>query len=101
MNLKDFIKNTLLDIVTGVEEANTEKNRFLLASHIHGGTGESGQKVEFDLSVIVNEQSESDIKGGIQVALVNLGSGIKETESNQNIHKIKFEVFVSEKEQSS
>ncbi len=101
MKLKNFIKHTLVDIVKGVKEANEETNRFLLTSQFHERTGESGQKVEFDLSVIVNEQSESDIKGAIQVALVNLGGGFKETESNQNIHKIKFEVFVSEKEQSN
>ena len=99
MELKNFIKHTLVDIVKGVEEANQETNRFLLTSQFHGGTGESGQKVEFDLSVIVEEQSASDLKGGIHVALVNLGTGVKETELNQNIHKIKFEVFISENEQ--
>jgi hypothetical protein len=60
-------------------------------------TGGNGQKVEFDISVIVNESSENDVNGGIKVALVNLGGGKKESESNQNIHKINFEVFVTEK----
>lgn len=90
MELKDFIKRTLLDIVGGVEEANTEKNRFRLTSQVHHRTGESGQKVEFDVSVIVNESSDSTMNGGIKVALANLGGGIKESESNQNIQKIKF-----------
>lgn len=97
MELKDFIKRTLIDIVTGVEEANKEKNRFHLTSQRHHGTGESGQKVEFDVSITVNESSDSDIKGGIKVALVSLGGGVKESESNQNIQKIKFEVFISGK----
>lgn len=97
MELKDFIKRTLVDIVNGVEEANLEKNRFRLTSQIHHTTGESGQKVEFDVSVIVNESSDTDIKGGIKVALVNLGGGVKESQSNQNLQKIKFEVFISEK----
>jgi hypothetical protein len=97
MELKDFIKRTLIDIVTGVEEANKEKNRFHLTSHRHHGTGESGQKVEFDVSVIVNESSDSDVKGGIKVAFVDLGGGVKESQSNQNIQKIKFEIFISEK----
>ncbi len=100
MELKDFIKRALLDIVNGVDEANLEQNRFRLANHINN-RGTSGQKVEFDVSVIINETSESDTKGGIKVALVNLGAGIgagkKEIESNQNVHKIKFEVFVHEK----
>jgi hypothetical protein len=97
MELKDFIKHALLDVVNGVEEANQEKNRFRLTSQKHYGTGENGQKVEFDVSVMVNESSENDLKGGIKVALVNLGGGRKELESNQNVHKIKFEVFITEK----
>lgn len=97
MELKDFIKHALLDVVNGVEEANKEKDRFRLSSHKHAGTGGNGQKVEFDISVIVNESSESDVNGGIKVALVNLGGGKKESESNQNVHKINFEVFVTEK----
>jgi hypothetical protein len=97
MELKDFIKHTLLDIVNGVEEANQEKNRFRLTSQKHAGTGENGQKVEFDVSVIVNESSESGLKGGIKVALANLGGNRKESESNQNVQKIKFEIFVTGK----
>ena len=95
MELKDFIKRALLDVVNGVEEANTEKDRFRLTSHVHAN-GENGQKVEFDISVMINESSESDLKGGIKVALVNLGGSKKESESNQNVHKIKFEVFIKE-----
>jgi hypothetical protein len=94
MELKEFIKRTLIDIVTGVEEANQEKDRFRLTSQRHHGTGESGQKVEFDVSVIVNDSSDKDIRGGIKVALVNIGGGSKESESNSNIQKIKFEVFI-------
>lgn len=100
MELKDFIKHTLLDIVTGVEEANKEKSRFHLSSHIHDKQG-SGQKVEFDVSVMITASSENDTQGGIKVAFVNIGANIgkelKEAEINQNIHKIKFDVFVSEK----
>lgn len=97
MELKDFIKRALLDIVTGVEEANTEKNRFKLTSHVHHGTGESGQKVEFDISVIASETLENNKGGGIKVAVANIGVAQKTSELNQNTHKIKFEVFISEK----
>lgn len=100
MQLKDFIKGTLLDVVNGVEEANKEKDRFRLTSHKNMGTGERGQKIEFDISVIVDKGSENDTKGGIKVAIANLGAsfggGQKDTESSQNVHKIKFEIFVKE-----
>lgn len=47
--------------------------------------------------MIVSESSENDINGGIKVALMNMGSGKKESELNQNVHKINFEVFITEK----
>ena len=99
MELKDFIKHALLDIVNGVEEANKEKNRFHLSNHMHDRQG-SGQKVEFDVSVMITASSENDVQGGIKVAFVNIGMNagkeLKEAESNQNIHKIKFDIFISE-----
>ncbi len=97
MELKDFIKRTLLDVVDGVEEANQEKDRFRLSGHTNMDTNQIGQKIKFDISILVDKNSESDVKGGIKVALVNLGGGVKESENSQNIHKIKFEVFIKGK----
>lgn len=98
MELKDFIKHTLLDIVNGVEEANKEKNRFHLNMLNHPGIKKRGQNIEFDVSIIVNESSEKNLSGGIKVVSINIGGQQKEAESNQNVHKIKFEVFVAGEE---
>jgi hypothetical protein len=97
MELRDFIKRALLDVVGGVEDANKEIDRFRLTSQRHHGTDENGQKVEFDISVIVNESSENNINGGLKIAALNLGGDKRQSESNQNLHKIKFEVFIKEK----
>lgn len=97
MELKTFITNTLLDITQGVEDANKLSNRFHLSGYKHSATEQSGQKIEFDLSIVVKESSENDINGGIKLAIFNLGAGTKTSESNQNIHKLKFDVFVAEK----
>ena len=97
MELKEFIKQTLLSIVSGVEEANEEVDRFRLSNHKHYETGENGQKIGFDVSITVKETSKNNVSGGIKVALVNLNGGRKASESNQNVHKIQFEVFVKEK----
>lgn len=98
MELKEFIKRSLLDVVNAVEEANQEKNRFGFTSHKDLETGERGQKVEFDISVIVDKSSGSDATGGIKVAFVNLGGGLKESETSQNVHKLKFEIFIARKD---
>ncbi|MBC7861410.1 MAG: hypothetical protein IAF38_00465 [Bacteroidia bacterium] len=54
MELKDFIKHPLLDVVNGVEEASKEKDRFHLSIHKHAGTGGNGQKVECDINRGIN-----------------------------------------------
>lgn len=101
MELKQFIEETLISVVEGVEEANKKHNRFQLSELFHSGTGVSGQNVEFDVSVMVNESQEKGKKAGIFVALANLGaeksSDSKTIEANQNTHRLKFKVFVTEK----
>lgn len=101
MELKEFIKEALVSVVEGVKEANEKHQRFQLSSGYHSGKDINGQEVEFDVSVFVNESSEKDNRAGIFVALANLGAGkssdSKEVESNQNTHRLKFKVFVTEK----
>lgn len=96
MELKDFIKRSLLDVVDAVEEANTKKNRFRLNSHVTTKTDEIGQKIEFDISVIVDKSSDSNANGAIKVAFASFGGGIKELEASQYTHKIKFDIFVTD-----
>jgi len=97
MELKDFISQTLINIVQGVEEANKKTNRFLLASNVHNRYG-SGQEVEFDVAVMVNQDSQANASGKIGVALASISGDIKTTELNQNIHKMKFKVFIGKNE---
>ena len=61
MELKDFIKNALTNIVEGVEEANKKYDRFRLNTNVHDKIG-SGQTVDFDVSVIVGESSKEGQK---------------------------------------
>jgi len=62
------------------------------------GTGERGQKIEFDISIVVDKSYESGAKGGIKVAFVDLGGGVKDSHASQDTHKIKFEIFVKDTE---
>lgn len=56
MELKEFIKTTLLDISAGVESANKESNRFLLGGQQHFGKSIYGEYVEFDVAVVAEEK---------------------------------------------
>jgi hypothetical protein len=101
MKLKDFIKEALVNVVEGVREANDIHQRFQLSGGYHHRKNIDGQEVEFDISVIVKESSEENKKASILVALANLGAGKskenKHTDSSQNMHRLKFKVFITEK----
>ena len=58
MELKQFIKEALLNITEGVAEANKEKDRFKIIGMKHE-SGKDGNYVEFDVSIIVNEKSDN------------------------------------------
>lgn len=105
MNLRDFIREALVEIVAGVDAARSEvaKHGSLAGSdQIHGHTQEAGilndaqgrtvSMVEFDIA-LANADSK-DTKGGIGVFLGSVGLGSQgashgETSSHS---RIKFSV---------
>ncbi len=95
MELKDFIKDTLLAITQGVDEANMVKPRFRIANAIHSD-GTSGETVEFDVGIEAVASNEKNAKGGIGVSLATVGGEAKYAQTNHNSHRLKFRVFVKE-----
>lgn len=101
MELKQFIKEALLNIADGVEEANKEKNRFKIIGMKHQ-TGIDGNYADFDVSVVVNETSSGEAGGKISASLLNvvsagIDSKIDQTNAHQNTHRLTFKVYISEK----
>ncbi len=104
MELKEFIEETLINVVEGVDSANKKTNRFKLIGDIDKefSNSKKGTYIDFDVSLIAKESTEAGKKGGIAVALANVMAGkskeTKQTESNANTHRIKFKIFVSTQE---
>lgn len=101
MELKQFIKEALLNIVDGVEDANKTHNRFKMIGVKHE-SGIDGIYADFDVSVIVNETSSGGVDGKIGVSFLNVvsagvGSKLDQTNLQQNTHRLTFRVFISEK----
>jgi len=114
MNLRDFVSETLVEIVTGISDAQSRLTdsgaqvspqiRNLFTQSQTGGTnmalgwdtnGGLIQVVDFDVAVTTTEGTET--KGGIGVVagIFALGSQGKSEESNQSISRIKFKVPIS------
>lgn len=110
MELKDFIRETLLNISQGVEEANETSQRFELSDQVHSGKGINGTSVEFEVGVIAEESTVKNKEGkansGIKVGFANLfnaqatiagGTSKQSDNTNQSTHRLKFQVFIKEK----
>ncbi len=103
MELKQFIKEALLNIVGGIEEANKAYNRFKIIGIKHNDSGVDGNFVDFDVSVIVNELSSGEAGGRIGVSMnvvpfsANIGAKMDQTSLHQNTHRLTFKVYISEK----
>jgi hypothetical protein len=100
MELREYIKQTLVSIVEGIDDANAVRDRFRLNHNKHEN-GESGQTVEFDVSIIVIESSKDEVGGGVGGSLLNVvsagvNSKIDHNNSQQDIQRLKFKVFITE-----
>lgn len=114
MNLKDFVSESLVEIMEGVSDAQKRvgSSSGEIVPHVNniftqtqtGGTnsaigwteeGELVQSVEFDVAVTASDGTET--KGGIGVVagIFALGSQGKSHENNQSISRLKFIVPVS------
>jgi thioredoxin reductase len=114
MELKDFIKETLVNIVEGVNQGNEHfKNstsddyskqidRFVLSSGAipsdRSMKSAQGAFVDFNISVQAVEKKGAKSKGSIGVVLASLGSSVSGSKSSENensaTHKLSFKVFV-------
>ncbi|WP_300349131.1 hypothetical protein [uncultured Alcanivorax sp.] len=114
MNLKDFISESLVEIVEGISDAQSRIGASkakvvpcvdnIFTDTQYGGTnsaigwtneGDLIQSVEFDVAVTAVEGTET--KGGIGVAagIFALGSQGKSHENSQSMSRLKFMVPVS------
>lgn len=113
MNLKDFIKTALMDLITGIDEAKNElgKEGSLICPPIGpayrkefdlqmDAMGRHYQKVEFDVAVTAEKNSscEGNIEGkaGL-IKVLNLSADIKGNlnTNNSTVSRVKFHVPIA------
>jgi hypothetical protein len=103
MDLKTFVKTTLLEIAQGIKDAqdvvgtlpgNAKINP---ETHFNQDKGHGNSTpVDFDVALTVSEKSEGGVHGGLQIAGVSLG-GKKTGESIQEVvSRIRFSVQLAQ-----
>lgn len=105
MELSDFISKTLIDIKTGLRNANEHfalqegkklgldaEAAFILPAYAHGGKDGC---INFDIAVTVSKESSESGGAGIKIAVVNIGGEIKGIDRQESISHIKFSLASS------
>lgn len=101
MDLKEFTKQTLLQIVSGVNEANQELEKLgasiptynVKNSKRYIETNDGCRDVvdlDFDVAVTASDISGKEGGGGLKVASLNLGGKVESKTENQTISRVKF-----------
>ncbi len=84
MEIKNFIKEILINITEAIEETNKENNKynFWINENIN-------DYIDFDLAII----SKKDAEGKIGAEIFDIGVKIKGKKSEEIINRIKFRIL--------
>jgi hypothetical protein len=94
MDVEEFVKTTLVQIVEGVHDAMHSVGDHPAAKQAAEISPSSAHNnVEFDIAVTVTESSGLEAKGGLKVAsLLSVGGGGSSSTQTAAVSRIKFQV---------
>ena len=88
MELKSFIKQSLIEIISGVDEAASQVERDICFVH------RNSENVQFDIAVTVENSKGKE--GGIKVASL-LSGGMSSESKNSTISRLSFQLYIPSK----
>lgn len=90
MELKEFIKKVISDTVEAVDEASSSSARGVRLTSM-----DNRRTIEFDVAVIVEEETKAQGKAGVKVlSIIDAGGDISKNKKNLTNHRIAFGVNV-------
>ena len=98
MDLKEFTKQALVQIVEGTKEANAVIKQYNAHIHIEDedcftGTSYPLTNVDFDVAITATETEGANGGGGIKVmGVFNAGGEIESKTENQTISRVKYTI---------
>jgi len=102
MELKEFVKNTLLSISEGVEEASKERHKRI--GHNSGkfslnswGDNNEGKFVNFDVAVTTKSEKSGAVKGEAKIYIASGGLEGEIKSGVEHISRVKFKVMYDER----
>lgn len=102
MELKDFVRQTLLDIFEAVQEAGNvvsqDGNRRGAIVPMWGGLSHASnheQTIKFDVAVTASEGTKDQVRGGIKVWGMELGARASHQDQTREVSRVSFSVPVA------
>ena len=89
MELNEFVKKTLLQILDGINSAQTESSVGVISPEMNGA---NVQTIKFDVAVTVEESVGSDAGAKINVFGSKVGAEIEGKKASETATRINFEV---------
>ena len=106
MELKDFVRQSLVEIVQGIKEANIElagneqptaENKAFLLNY-SGGDNPKGPHVEFDVAVSTKTDRNAKAGASAKLYVVELNAGGSSSTIREYVSHVKFAVLVKERQ---
>ena len=95
MELREFVKATLVQIIEGVRDARAAVSQMEARDGAEIVRSYEDQKVDFDVGVTVVESSAREGGGGVQISVLSLGAGISKEKEQTAVNHIKFTVPIT------
>jgi len=99
MDLSDFVKSSLVQIIHGVsaaiKETQSDPSRAVINPALSHSTHSDPKEVIFDVAVTVHEEAGTKGSGGIKVFGAQIGVGGDKNLSNTAVSRISFSVPVA------
>ena len=92
MELNEFITNVLVEITTGIKNANSKIGEGTFEMEAFRRERETGF-ISFDLAVKTSENKGKGANGGIQVLNIGIGGKVNKDTSHETANRIKFYVM--------
>lgn len=103
MELEEFIKNSLVNIASGIRGANEElakregKTLGQNTSAVFGMEPHNREKaygyINFDVAVVANSENSKSGNGGIKVASIGVGGEISDVTQHGHFSRIQFHII--------
>lgn len=100
MELKDFVKATLLETMNAIHEAQTEWKKTVDKGAINPAWEDTSElyrhvrEIEFDVAVTAATNASGKANAGIKVLALDIGAGGQVNSENSTVSRIKFVVPV-------